>query len=80
MDRYRIEVNVTTVDKSPDGRLVNGRRLLTQQALLHAENDTDVLEQVGRSAENWAAGALNLAAAEFAVPADSPPVAPTAMP
>jgi hypothetical protein len=80
MDRYRIEVNVSTVEKSPDGRLVGGRRVLTQQALLHAETDAEVLEQVGRYAESWAAGVLSLAAAELGEAVESPAVVPTVMP
>lgn len=76
MDRYRIEITVCTVDKTPEGRLVNGRRLLTQQALLHAETDTEVLEQVGRYAENWAAGEL----ARLGQAAADPSVDPVAMP
>jgi len=53
--RYRIEVNVTTVARSPDGRPVAGRRIMRQEFMLHADDDDTALahvaEYAGRAAE-----------------------------
>jgi hypothetical protein len=48
--RYRIEISVTTVARSPDGRPVAGRRLMAQDFMLLADSDDEALAHVGEYA------------------------------
>lgn len=58
MDRYRIEINVSVIEKGPGGRLVPTRSVLHRDALLHTESDAEALEQARAYADGWIGGEL----------------------
>lgn len=77
MDRYRIEINVSVIEKSPQGRLVPTRSVLHRDALLHVESDAEALEQAKTYAEGWIAGELARTHADVI---DTTVVAPVELP